>query len=92
MSETEETFLESLMASKKKIRVANLGCNTDVGELYEFFGFNNPVLQQSCSVKLVCDEDTTDDTQKYYAILQVPENFEANNLKGSGEELTGREL
>ena len=81
------TFLDSLMENKKKILVGNLPPKMTENEIHELFGFKNPVLQQSCTVTITCDQE-----EDCHATLEVHENFVEDILKKNGFHCNGREL
>ena len=70
------SFIDSVMANKRKIYVGNLDKSATVNEIHELFGFINPVLQQSCDVTM-----HTKDGGDCYALLEVPDNFVNGILK-----------
>ena len=83
--------MEELMAEgRTNVYVGNIGTATTFDDIYDFLGFSNPVLRQSCAIKLISNENENSDLQA--AEVAIPNSFVDNVLSKNGTLIRGRPI
>ena len=80
-----------MVEGRTNIFVGNLDGATTVDDLYDLFGFSNPVLRQSCAIKLVSSENAPE-SEQHTAEVAIPNSFLSDALNKNGALIRGRPI